>query len=597
MRSFPLLSALLLCGGANVVTAGNCVGKPPIVFDPTTEVRYKGIRRNGIEVFLNIPYGQDTGGANRFKPPRPYVPEPGCVVDATSYGPACPQRRRNGDPPRLLTNVSDISEDCLNLNVARPSDAAQHGHGCAPLLPVLVYIYGGDFWSGQNRELTTAPDGMILESVANGLPILHVAMNYRVGVFGFARSDALRSEGSENAGLRDQRLAIEWVRDHIAAFGGDPSRITIAGHSSGGLAVGLQIMAYGGDQPVPFQQGICSSQALGPGIRGNYTIDAFRLVVGAAGCDASAVHLPSTLACLRALPADALQAAAEATYAGDGVAHNIGDVWLPAVDGDFLPEAPSALLDAGRFAADVTTMMGWCEDDVSIFTDAAIATAGDTHAFIRAYVPSVSPRLVDALLSLYPVCDFAADPAANLSAEFRRAARVFRDILAVCEPVRYAGALAAAGNDVYLYDWNQTILDALVAAAPAGHAGLRVMHSSEFAYIYGNTSHYNLSGYPFDPTPADYALVSRGSRSWSTFVSTGKPGLAHHDTFQGFRTAIPAGAKGGANETWSLFVAGGPDEGFSVIDGPGSKAVVEAQKLRERCAFINSPEFIEELRF
>lgn len=123
----------------------------------------------------------------------------------------------------------------------------------------MVFIHGGSFWGGSNEEITIAPDGMILESEKNGLPVIHVAMNYRLGcknfhqmdsgridvitdvvaVFGFAQSNALRGEGSENAGLRDQRLAIEWVRDNIEQFGGDPEKITIFGQSSGGTYDGL----------------------------------------------------------------------------------------------------------------------------------------------------------------------------------------------------------------------------------------------------------------------------------------------------------------------------------------------------------------------
>ncbi|KAI1774945.1 carboxylesterase family protein [Hypoxylon cercidicola] len=596
MRPFRLFSALLLCGGAVATAGGGPGGRPgcePVVFDPDSKVKYRGIRRNGIEVFLNIPYGQGTGGANRFKPPRAFAPRPGSTIDARSYGPACPQPLSNDTAPLAVSSVSEISEDCLNLNVARPSGMHGHHHHRG-LLPVLVYIHGGGFWSGQNRELTIAPDGMILESVANGLPIIHVAMNYRLGVFGFAQSDALKSEGSENAGLRDQRLAIEWVRDNIAYFGGDPEKITISGQSSGGLAVGMQIMAYGGAKPAPFQQGICESQALEPGITANFTINAFRLVAEAAGCNASELHTPETIACLRSLDTAAVQGAAESTYVSD-IAHNIGDIWLPVVDGDFLPEAPSMLLDTGKFA-NVTTMMGWCEDDVAYFTDTAIATPEDTRAFVQSYVPTVSPANVDALLSLYPPAEFAPNPAANLSAEFYRASRVFRDILMVCEPVRYAAVLAAAGNTAYLYDWNQTILDPIIAAS-GGPSGLGVVHTSEFAYVWGNLSHYDLAGNGFAPTPADHALVRRGSRSWSTFVSTGKPGLGGRDTFQGFGPALPAGADGGSDQAWSLFVAGGPDEGFSAVDGPGSKPAVAAQKLRERCKYINSAEIIEQIRF
>jgi carboxylesterase type B len=108
----------------------------------------------------------------------------------------------------------------------------------------------GSFWTGSNMEPTTMADGLILQSVQNDLPVIHVGINYRLGgkwcnktaasgaynciVFGFAKSDALKKERSENAGLRDQRLAVNWVRDNIAAFGGDPSEITVFGQSSGG---------------------------------------------------------------------------------------------------------------------------------------------------------------------------------------------------------------------------------------------------------------------------------------------------------------------------------------------------------------------------
>ncbi|OTA57704.1 alpha/beta-hydrolase [Hypoxylon sp. EC38] len=564
MRSPSLFGALLLC--SSVIATPSY----PLVVDTKKNVKYQGLNRNGIEVFLNIPYGQDTGGANRFKPPRAAVPKPRSTIVAQSYGPACPQALGEGFPPLTLSNVTKISEDCLNLNVARPSNLSAGAQ-----LPVLVYIHGGGFWSGQNSELSTAPDGMILESVANGLPVIHVGMNYRLGFFGFAQSDALESEGSENAGLRDQRLAIEWVRDNIAYFGGDPEKITIFGQSSGGLAVGLQIMAYGGSKPVPFQQGICESQALEPGITGNFTIDAFQLVVDYVGCNKSALHSAETIACLRNLDLDTLEGAAEATYQSD-VAHNIGDIWLPVVDSDFLPAAPSQLIAEGKFA-NVTTMMGWCENDVTFFTDTSIAAPQDTRNFVQSYLPDLSSAHIDTLLSLYPSTDFAANEAAKLSSEFYRSARIFRDVLMVCEP---------------------TMLDPLIAAMYA-QSGLGVIHTSEFAYIFGNLSHYDFSpAYPFDPTPEDYDLATRGSRSWSTFASLGVPGERGRDTFTGFAPSFAVGTQdSGGDETYSVFVAGGPDEGLSDVDGPSSKTVVAAQKLKERCAFINSAEVIKELKF
>ncbi|TPX14715.1 uncharacterized protein E0L32_005110 [Thyridium curvatum] len=591
MRHAPALALLL---EAACFFSGAQSESSPRVLDKKQDVTYEGLDRAGVEVFLNIPYGQDTGGANRFKPPRLHVPEHGTVIKARSYGPACPQQTGVWSGPLSLSPVNDISEDCLNLNIARPKGTLPDSH-----LPVIVWIHGGSFWTGMNAEITTRPDGMILQSVENGTPIIHVAMNYRLGFFGFAQSDALESEGSENAGLRDQRLAIEWVRDNIANFGGDPERITIFGQSSGGLAVGAQILAYGGSKPVPFQQGICESQALEPGITGNFTIDAMQALVDYVGCNSSSLHSAETVACLRGFDMASLLNASLATYVGD-IAHNIGDVWLPAVDGDFLPAAPSALVRERRFA-NVTAMIGWCDNDVVYYTDFAIKTAQDTRAFVASYVPGLTPRHVDELLALYPVGDFAADEAAGLSAEFYRAARVFRDIIMTCQPMWLGENMAAAGSDVFLYDWNQTILD-LPIAAVSNRTGLGPVHTSEFAYVFGNLSHYDTNGYPFAPTPADYALERRGARSWATFAATGRPSLEGHDTFRGFGPAFPPAAKTTTTTTTCrkdafVFVVGGPHEGLAALDGPKSTPAIRAQKLRERCAFINSPEIIAELQY
>ncbi|GAP91339.1 hypothetical protein SAMD00023353_6000330 [Rosellinia necatrix] len=588
--SLLVVATLLGVRGASLGRGVECTSAPagPRVIDAKRNITYAGLGRNGIEVFLGIPFGQDTGGANRFKPPRPHTPARGSVVDATAYGPACPQSIGAASPPYTFTDVTEISEDCLNLVIGRPRGTTGRSR-----LPVMVWIHGGFFWSGQNREATTAPDGLVRGSVANGLPVIVVAVNYRLGVFGFARSDALGAEGSTNAGLQDQRLALEWVRDHIGQFGGDPDRVTIFGQSSGGLAVGMQIMAYGGAKPVPFQQGICQSQANEPGITANFTIDAMQLVVDAAGCGAGGLHSAATVECLRGLDMETVLNASIATYTGD-IAHNIGDIWLPAVDGDFLPAAPSQLIREGRFA-NVTAMIGWCQDDLTFFTDTGITTDAQAHAFIQSYIPTMTPANVAALLALYPATDFAADEEAGLSAQFYRAARVFRDILMVCQPLSYASALAArnGGGTVYLYDWNQTVSDQVIEGL-TGETGYGVIHGSDIAYVFGNLAVYGSGDYPFHPAPADYALAARAPRSWSTFASTGRPGRPGHDTFAGFAPAFPAH---GGGDRVGVFVAGGPHEGFSPIDGPGALPEVEAQKLRERCAFLNSDEIIEQLRY
>ncbi|KAK5994023.1 Secreted lipase [Cladobotryum mycophilum] len=545
--SAPLSTALL--AAYSITATAN-----PSVVDSKHNVTYRGIHRNGIEVFLNVPYGQDTGGENRFKPPRAYVPERGSIIHADVFGPACPQ---------VVDDMATISEDCLNLNIARPSQTSSRDR-----LPVMVFIYGGGFWFGSNADSST--DGLVLESIQNDLPIIYVAINYRLGIFGFAQSEALESEGSENAGIRDQRLALEWVRDNIGQFGGDPAQVTIFGQSSGGLGVGLQIMAYGGTKPVPFHQAICESQALEPGITGNFTSDAMQAVIDHVGCEKSSWQSQGTVDCLRGLDMKSLLSASVATYNGDV---NFGDIWLPVVDGDFLPAAPSKLIQEHRFAH-VKTAMGWCQDDTEAFIDPKVKTAADTRKFVESYVPTVSSGNMDNLLSLYPSSEFHDNAAAGFSGEFYRTSRIIRDILMTCQPIYYAQHISAAGNSVYLYDWNQTIRN---------RPGRGPEHGSELPYVFGKLN-------SSDPAP-DYKLMQRASRSWSTFASTGAFSLDGHDTFTHFTEAFRV------KDNIDLFVAGGPTEGMSLIDGPEATDAVSTQQLRERCDFINSPSMIKEIGY
>lgn len=112
------------------------------VNNPSCGVTYRGIERDGVQHFYGIPYGQDTSGENRFKPPRIYVPAPGSVIDATKPGVACPQPLGKSSPPLGQGNITNVSEDCLNLNIVRPrlNDADRYGQ-----LPVMVWIHGGEF--------------------------------------------------------------------------------------------------------------------------------------------------------------------------------------------------------------------------------------------------------------------------------------------------------------------------------------------------------------------------------------------------------------------------------------------------------------------
>jgi carboxylesterase type B len=385
--------------------------------------------------------------------------------------------------------------------------------------------------------------------------------------------------------VRDQRLALEWVRDNIAVFGGDPGAVTIEGQSSGGLAVTTQLMAYGGARPVPFQQAVTRSQALAPGITGNYTREAMGRVAEALGCG------QDDLPCLRALDTETVLNASIATYLSD-TAHNLGDIWLPVVDGDFIPAPPSQLLREGRFARGLNTMIGWADEDLTVYMAVlgpTLATEEESRQFVSNYLPGVSSANIDKLMALYPVSEFR--PQENLTAIFYRTARIYRDIIVTCLPLWYGEQVSRYEGEVFLYDWNQTMLEPGIQAVfnPGGPIG--PPHTAETAYIYGNITHWDTNGWPYNPTKSDFALAKRGSRSWSAFAATGVPGnIPGKDVFQGWKPAFSG------DQTY-VFVAGGSKEGLSAFDGKGATPAIEAQRLKERCGFLSSKEVLDQMNF
>jgi para-nitrobenzyl esterase len=200
----------------------------------TTAGKVRGFTRNGIHIFRGMPYGETTAGANRFLPPQ--KPKPWTDVrSSTSWGPVSPSGPRGGwrnDEEQFLYQWDDgfPGEDMLRVNVWTP------GVNDGQRRPVLVWIHGGGFVSGSSQELRPY-DGERLAKVHN---VVLVSMNHRLNVFGFLDLSQIGGEkyaSSANAGMLDLVLALEWVRDNIAGFGGDPGSVTIFGQSGGGRKV------------------------------------------------------------------------------------------------------------------------------------------------------------------------------------------------------------------------------------------------------------------------------------------------------------------------------------------------------------------------
>src|SRR5262252_7911891 len=186
-------------------------------------------KSSGIRSFKGIPFGEPPVGDFRWKPPQPVKNWQG-VRKADQFGPRCMQRPIFGD---MGFRSYGMSEDCLYLNVWTPAKSPTER------LPVLVYFYGGGFVAGDGSEARYQGESMARKG------IVALTVNYRLGVFGFFSHPELTKESphhaSGNYGLLDQNAALRWVQQNIAAFGGDPKRVTIAGESAGSTSVSAQM--------------------------------------------------------------------------------------------------------------------------------------------------------------------------------------------------------------------------------------------------------------------------------------------------------------------------------------------------------------------
>ncbi|RPD69832.1 carotenoid ester lipase precursor [Lentinus tigrinus ALCF2SS1-7] len=373
-----------------------------------------GIRNGTVESFLGIPYAQPPVGDLRLQLPH-LVESYSGTVDATTVGNQCfqeagaslgelPPEVAQGLGPYLeflsqITNVTQ-SEDCLNLNVVRPANVSAEAK-----LPVLVWIYGGGFADGSNSIPAYNGTAIVERSIQLNEPVIYVALNYRLHVFGFLGGKQIKDAGLGNLGLQDQRAALRWVRKFISAFGGDPAKVTIWGESAGSISVYLHLFADGGNPGGLFRAGMMSSGFAPP--TGDITDvqDTYDFVVEQVGCS----NATDSLACLRTVPADSLLAAANETLP-IGSFLGVSSAFLPRADGRFVTMPPLQLPAKGKIA-DVPLITGDCKDEASFFSFASlnITTDDEFASYVsQNWFPGSSLADLSTALQLYP-----SDPAAG----------------------------------------------------------------------------------------------------------------------------------------------------------------------------------------
>jgi para-nitrobenzyl esterase len=481
-----------------------------------------------VSAFLGIPYAQPPVGALRWAPPQKPMAWTG-VRNAATFGKRCAQVADS-----TLQTAASTDEDCLYLNVWTPNPTGSK-------LPVMVWIHGGGNVGGSASDPVPFGDGgqyfySGAPLAANGTVV--VTLNYRLGIFGFFAHPSLAGEGSKagNQGLWDQRLAMQWVQDNIAKFGGDPSNVTIFGESAGSLDVCMHVASpqtpplferaiseSGGcttRQPTlaENQVGVLSTAAqLGcPGgsvvaVDGGAAADS-----GAAADDATAPDsgpaqdsgtAPSgdPLACLRNLPVSTLLAASQSD-AGLG----IGNTFAPVVDDDFFADQPRTLYESGKIAK-TPYILGSNNDEGTLFVLNATPVAD--QAGLSAAIHAQYGDAGAAIAALYPPSAFdGGTPNAYQAA----LTRIVGDSTLVCST--YDSALLAANQGVAVSMYNfdiPVVIPGLVGPDP-GELYLGASHGSELSFVFGTSPQFAT-----DTASADISKLMQ--RYWTRFAAAGDP--------------------------------------------------------------------------
>jgi para-nitrobenzyl esterase len=445
----------------------------------------EGARRGGVLAFLGIPYSAAPFGADRLRPPQPVEPWDGARA-ASELGPTVPKADYVPMYVPLFPEVTIAGEDCLNLNVWAPDNA--------DAAPVLVWIHGGAFTNGSN----SVPEYDGSAFARDG--IVFVGINYRLAGEGFLYT----GEQPANLGLLDQIAALAWVRDNIAAFGGDPNRVTIAGESAGAWCVNTLLAAPAADGL--FAQAISQSG----GAHHWLTPEQGLLVASEI---ANALGVSPTRAALATVEPAALAEACrdlitEIQTAPDPVKWGqlalSQQPYAPTVDGHVLPGPTLARIDAGA-GAGIRLLIGTTAQEARLILVAArLIDAIDDAALAQA---AAGYGLTAAAVEVYRANRPGATPGDLLSA-------IVSDWYFRIPSIRVAEARPDSRTWMYRFDW----------ASPTIGSG----HGVDVPFAFDTLTSPGLAARLGDTPPQ--AVADLNHRIWIQFIATGDPGWGPYNT-------------------------------------------------------------------
>lgn len=469
------------------------------VVHPTVKTQYGAVRgsvTDGVHSFKGIPYAAPPVGINRLRPPQPVAPWSG-VRDALTFGPKPPQPAYPPDISAVLPELASPGEDCLNLNIWSPSLGSAR-------LPVMVWIPGSAFQYG--TAATTFYDGS--HFARDG--VVCVTINYRVGPEGFLYLGAGDGAGNANRALLDQIAALQWVRENIAAFGGDPDNVTVFGESGGAMSIGILLsMPHATGL---FRRAICQSGAAHPVISA-----ATARRVGAILAEKLGVE--ETREAIAAVPIER-EVAAQVELSADLFAHPDPErwgaevaitmtPWQPVLDGDVIPASPMECISAGA-SADVDLMLGTNTHEWRLFL-ALNSMMDQVNDATLAGAMAAYGLPIETGLATYRAIYLGASPGDLLAA-------LQGDWWCRIPAQRLADAHANSPSATYMYEF--------AWRSPQFGGRLGACHALEIPFVF-DTLGYGTQALCGDDPPQ--ALADTIHAAWVAFATRGDPGWPAYD--------------------------------------------------------------------
>jgi len=500
------LAALLAAAAAS---AGDAAAAPHDALEVVTDTGVvRGAAGHGVREFKGIPFALPPTGERRFAPPVPQTPWPG-TLDATRYRSACPQVARYGQ-----TDASD-DEDCLYLNITVP-EARSPARRAGAARPVIVWIHGGAYVGG-------SADLYPLDYFAGAGDVAIVSINYRLGVFGFMAHPAFDAVHNGSLGLEDQREALRWVKRNIAAFGGDPGNVTVAGESAGAASVCMQLIAPR-EATGLFEKAIIQSIGCTIQLRtaGEAVATGTRVAEIVHCADAA-----TALACLRG------RSVAELLAAQVEVAGSSARAFGPSVGSLSVPRQGAEAFASGEFVR-VPILNGGNRDEMGLYVGYELEAGGTISGanYLERLRASYGDDAAE-VAGRYPLSAYASAAIAVGRAE---SDYMPGGPLSNC---LYLETARLASRYVPVYEYEFTDANApYVTPTPGPVTG--AVHSAELPYFFPHISYNSRIDGP-DVPPRSRPLSRQMVAYWSHFAHRGRPsapGLAAWPRFRSPRDVL-----------------------------------------------------------